>query len=205
MVKGQGVTGTSILELARVDPRRNPPQALDYTPRYPFVPSAPGQFTRMLESIEQSLLNIQKLDFESIGLGVSNTLAQTSRLVEKLNGLELRGTLGKVDGVLDGLKNTATNIDAELKAMKLETLSRDARDLLAGLRDTNTKLQAAVGQAGTALDRVETLPLGESLESLRTTLQTLDAVLLELKRYPAGFLFGQPPLPARSVQPPARQ
>jgi len=35
-------------------------------------------------------------------------------------------------------------------------------------------------------------------------LQTLNQVLLQLKQYPSGFIFGAPPHPAKSVQPPSK-
>ena len=204
MVKSQGITGSSIIELQRLDPMKYPPPQLDYTPRHPYIPSAPGQFTRMLESMERSLHSLQKLDFEGLSLGVSNTLAQTSSLIDKLNRLDLQSTVGKADTLLDQFKETVAGIDTTIKSMKLDTLGHDAGDLVVGLKESNAKLQTALGQAGTALDRVGTLPLGEALEDLRSTAQTLDDVLLELRRYPSGFIFGKPPPPAKSVQPAAR-
>jgi hypothetical protein len=36
-------------------------------------------------------------------------------------------------------------------------------------------------------------------------MRDMDDVLLELKRYPAGFLFGEPPPPVKTVQPPAKK
>ncbi|HTY89385.1 MAG TPA: MlaD family protein [Candidatus Acidoferrum sp.] len=46
--------------------------------------------------------------------------------------------------------------------------------------------------------------LNKTLGDVQQTAQNLDAVLLELKRYPAGFFLGQPPLPAKSVQTPSK-
>lgn len=58
-----------------MDPTNNVLLALDYTPRaYYSIPSAPGQFTRMLESIEKALRNVQELDIAGIGQGVTNAL-----------------------------------------------------------------------------------------------------------------------------------
>ena len=62
MVKGQGITGTSIVSMEMLDPKSNPAPEIDYTPRYYYVPSVPAQFTRMLESIEKSLDNLERLD-----------------------------------------------------------------------------------------------------------------------------------------------
>jgi ABC-type transporter Mla subunit MlaD len=197
MVKLQGVTGASILSLEHLNPEDNPPPILDYTPRHPFVPSAPGQFTRILESIEQSLQNLQKLDFQSIGIGASNTLAETTRLMQKLNRIDLDQTVGKANSLLDNLNSAVGNITNTLMGMNLDAIGTNANSRLVELKDTNLKLQEAI-------DRIGTAPIGQTLDGLRSTLNTLNEVLLELKKYPSGFILGQPPLPARSVRPPSK-
>jgi len=195
MVKSQGVTGTSVVALEHLDPRENPPPVLDYKPDHPYVPSAPGQFTRMLESIEQSLRNIQRIDFPAIGAGVSNTLARATALLEKVNQLDLERTVGKADALLDQLKTTTVNVDATVKSLNLDTLSRDADGLVLGLQQSNAKLQ-------TVLDHVSAVPMEQTVDDLRAALKSLNDVLLEMKRYPSGFIFGEPPLPAKSVRSP---
>ena len=60
MVKSQGITGTSMLALEKLNPTNYPPLAIDFTPKHIYIPSAPAQLTRMLESIEKSLNNIQQ-------------------------------------------------------------------------------------------------------------------------------------------------
>jgi ABC-type transporter Mla subunit MlaD len=197
MVKGQGITGTSLLSLERLDPNENPLPAIDYNPRHPYIPSAPGQFTRMLESIERSLRNIEKLNFESIGMGASNTLASAGRLVERLN----QTTAAKLDDLLDQLKTAGAsidtavkNIDSNVKGVKLDAIGKNADDLLRGLKDSNAKLQSV-------LQNVNTLPLSDTLDNLSSAVQTLNDVLVDLKRYPSGFLFGEPPPATKSVGP----
>lgn len=197
MVKLQSITGTSVLFLEYLDPRSYPPIAIDYTPRYPYVPSAPSQVTRMLESIEQSLQNLQKLDLGSIGSEASNALAQTSLLVEQINHLDLQKTVGKADALLDTLNTTVGNVNTTIAGMKLDQLGGNADDLVVQLKESNRKLQ-------TVMDKLGNAPLGETVDNLNADLQTLNAVLLELKRYPSGFIFGEPPPRAKSVQPPSK-
>ncbi len=200
VVKGQGITGTSILSLDTLDPTNAPELAIDFTPRYHYVPSAPGQFSRMLESIEKTLDNVQQLDIAGISKGVSNTLAAVSALTEKIKDLDLQSVSTNASGLLANAKETSTKIQGlvddvreNLKNMKLASVSTNAVGLLADLRDTNTKLQLV-------LDNVGNVPMQATVGDLRMMVQTLNDVLVELKRYPAGFIFGQPPPPAKSVQ-----
>lgn len=197
MIKGQGVTGTSILALEYFDPKENPPPHIDYTPHHSYIPSVPGAVTRMLESIEKSLRNIQDMDFKAIASGVSNTLDRASLLLEKVNRIDLEGMSSKVDELLDRLKVAVTQIDTTIKGMDLEALGKNADGLVVGLKETNTKLQ-------TVLDHVGAVPMQDTVGDIRSAVQTLNDVLLELKRYPSGFIFGQPPVPARSVETPKK-
>jgi hypothetical protein len=47
--------------------------------------------------------------------------------------------------------------------------------------------------------------LNQTLANARRTMRDLDDVLCELKQYPAGFLFGEPPPTVKAVQAPANK
>lgn len=49
-VKAQSITGTSIISINYLNPIAYPPPILDYTPEHPYIPSAPSQFARLVES-----------------------------------------------------------------------------------------------------------------------------------------------------------
>lgn len=195
MVKLQGVTGTSILWLETLNPASYPPPEIDYVPRYYYIPSAPGQFTRLLEAIEKSLTEIERLDLRSIGIGVTNTLDATTRLVDKLDQLDLQAISTNANEFLVQVKNLSTNLQQTINEMKLASVSRNADQLLAGLQDSNAKLQLV-------LDHLGTLPMQQTVGDLRDAIQNLNQVLLQLKQYPSGFIFGQPPAPAKGVKSP---
>jgi len=200
IVKGQGITGTSILSLETLNPAPEPPP-LDYAPRYYYIPSAPSQFSRMLETIEKSLVNIQKIDFAAIGAGVTNALDGVRHLADKLNNLDLETITTNANSVLVQVKSTAakaqdavTEIQSTIKSMKLDAVSDNANSLLKELNQTALRLQ-------TLTSKINTLPMNDTLSELQRTLATLNEVLLELKRYPAGFFLGEPPAPIKTIQP----
>jgi ABC-type transporter Mla subunit MlaD len=185
-VKSQGITGSSLLSVERIDPPPTPP-VLDYTPRHYYIPSVPGQFTRILETVENALSNLEKLDFGSIGQGLTNALGGVRQLSDKLDRLDLETIATNANYLLVDFRGTAAKlndaigqIQKTLDEMKLAQLSHNADKLVVGL---------------------SAVPLQETLGDLQQTLQGLDEVLLEMKRYPAGFFLGEPPVPARAVQP----
>jgi phospholipid/cholesterol/gamma-HCH transport system substrate-binding protein len=193
-VKSQGVTGTSILALEYLDLEHNPPPPITYTPRNLYIPSAPGQFTRMLDAIQKSLHNLEELNFAEIGSGVTNTLRSTAQLMEKFNRIDLKTISTDITSLLVELRGAVVEIRETLKAMKLDTVGQNADQLLGSLRETSDKLQIV-------LDKVGAAPLQDTISDIREAVQTLNGVLLELKQYPSGFILGKPPLPAKSVQP----
>jgi ABC-type transporter Mla subunit MlaD len=201
MVKGQGITGTSLLALEMLNPISYPPLPLDYTPHVLYVPSAPAQFTRMLEAIEASLDHIQRLDIAGIGQSITNTLGSVAQLSDKLGKIDLQAVSTNANSVLAEVRNAAVKIQdtvgqvqETIKSMKLDTVSQNADGLVSGLRESNAKLQ-------TVLDRAGAVPLQQTVAELQRALESLNDVLTELKRYPSGFLFGKPPPPVPGMQP----
>lgn len=197
MIKGQGVTGTSILALEYFNPRENPPLEMPYKPRHPYIPSVPGAVTRMLESIEKSLRHLQEIDVVGIAHGVSNVLSSTRQLTDKLNQVDMVGISDNVNTLVVQLKDTVNELSTTIKGMKLDALSRNADELIVGFKASNEKLETVLGNIGS-------VPLQDTVGDLRSVMQTLNGVLEELKRYPSGFIFGEPPPPARSVEAPSR-
>jgi ABC-type transporter Mla subunit MlaD len=195
MVRLEGVTGTSILWLETVNPASFPPPELDYTPRYYYIPSAPSQITRLLESIERSLNNLQRLDLANIGIGLTNTLDAASRLVDKLNQIDLGAISTNANALLLEVRDLSTNLQQTVNGMKLEAVSHNADALLTGLQDSNAKLQLV-------LDHLGMVPMQQTVGDLRETIQNLNQVLSQLKQYPSGFIFGEPPPPAKGVKTP---
>jgi ABC-type transporter Mla subunit MlaD len=193
MVKGQGITGTSLLAIETITPPPPVPE-LDYTPRNIYIPSTPGQFTRMLEDIEKSLNNLQQLDFAAIGSGVTNVLVGFAQITAKLDKLDLEGIATNASGVLVEANHTIATLEDTIKEMKLGQVSEGAQTLLSSLQETSSRLQYLVVKLNQA-------PLQDTVSDLQQTLQTLNEVLLDLKRYPSGFFLGEPPPPVKALQP----
>jgi hypothetical protein len=75
--------------------------------------------------------------------------------------------------------------------MQLDKLTHDA--------------DAMIGALEPGLANFDFRALNQTLNNASRTLHEADDVLFELKQYPSGFILGQPPIPIKNVQPPARQ
>jgi len=82
---------------------------------------------------------------------------------------------------------------SDLKDMQLAKVANDADETLKGVK-------ATLGRVDMVLDNVDTAALNDSLANMRLATKDLDDTLRKLQKYPAGFLLGRPPPPARSVE-----
>ena len=58
-IEPQGVTGINFIDINYVnDPNQFPPLAVDWKPHYYYIPSAPGQLTNMLDSINNIMRQV---------------------------------------------------------------------------------------------------------------------------------------------------
>jgi paraquat-inducible protein B len=203
-VKAQGLTGTCILSLEYVNAANYPTMEVPWTPKNNYIPSAPSQFNQLLASIEKSLRNFEQLDLSKIGKSLDRDLAGVERILEKAEQLDFDALSTNANGLLLELRETnqklmafVTTTQGTVKGLNLEKLSTNADNLLGELRETLQKLQPG-------LANLDFNSLNETLSSTRRAIQTFDDVLRKLQEYPSGFIFGQRPPPAKSVQRPAK-
>jgi ABC-type transporter Mla subunit MlaD len=115
------------------------------------------------------------VDFENLS---TNAVA----LVQKASG-----SIAKINGLID-------DTDGTVKKLQLEKLVKDADSLVDDLNDTISKLKPG-------LTSVDFDSINQTLARARQALQNIDDVLSDLKQYPSGFIFGQPPPRLKQIQP----
>ena len=198
-VKGQGITGTSILSLEILDPRQNPPIEVAWQPRSFYIPSAESQFSQMLASIDKSLRSLEKLDFAELSHSLEHDLKGAGRLLDQLERVNIAALEANVNGLITDLKGSngklqelLSETQTSLKGMKLDVVASDADKLLSELRITVSKVQPILAS-------LETGPFSETLVNARQATEQLNDLLRVLKQYPSGFIFGRAPLPATSI------
>ncbi|WP_018291188.1 MlaD family protein [Verrucomicrobium sp. 3C] len=147
-IQGQGITGTSVVALEYVNPKRFPPLSVPWEPKHYYIPSAPGQFKDIVQEVETLLQKLGAVDFPALGASANGLLG------------ELRHTNEQIKILLD---ETTTTLAAGNLPQLFETTDR-------------------------------------TLLQVRDTSAALSEMIQDLRRYPAGFLFGQPPPRSPSLQ-----
>ena len=204
-VKAKGITGTSILSLEYVNPIENPPVQVPWTPKYTYIPSAPGEFGELLASVEKTLHNLERLDFNAMNQLVLGDLKSAGRLLDKAGQLDFGSLSTNANSLLTDLRSSNTKLksliqdtDDTIQKVKLEKLTRDLDSLAGQLQDVVTRVEPGVAN-------IDFNALNQTLANARQTIRDLDDALAELKQYPSGFLFGKPPPPVKGVEPLGKQ
>ena len=218
----QGITGTNYLEMDWLDP---PPPVLpiNWTPRNPYIPSAPSTVTAIVNAAESIMEKLQKVDFEQTMANLNRLLVTTNDRVGSLDTKafqqRVETTLGKLDTTLDGMQakklaDEAIGLLSELRATNAELkktlanpamqkIPEDAAAAVARVKElvSDPKLARTVANMERIIARFDRLfgstdtDLATTIENLRQISDNLRDLTEETKRYPASVIFGSPPAP----------
>lgn len=204
-LKGQGITGTSLLSLEYLNPTENPPARVPWTPKHIYIPAAPGLLSELLASIERTLRSVERLDFGALNQLLQSDLKSVGEVLDRAKQVDFGALSTNANSLLTELRCSNTklqsfivNADETVRRMKLEKVAQDLDGLLGDLSETVEDLKPG-------LSNIDFDALNQTLGNAHRTLGDLDDVLLELKQYPSGFLFGNPPSRVKEVQPSARK
>jgi ABC-type transporter Mla subunit MlaD len=219
----QGVTGIKYLEVDELDPARHPPPfAPPWTPREFYIPSAPGAFTEIMDSIgdltdKLGNLSIEEMTSEvqalvasvkdgieaagigEIGQGASQVLADLHGI---LNGPDLQATLANLRETAASSKQLMAKVDALIESEGVRGSVANLHDATGDMKTAMERLPATIARLDASMARLEEfLAAGRpDLETLMTELRMTIVNVRELtdvaKRYPASLVFGEMPAPA---------
>jgi phospholipid/cholesterol/gamma-HCH transport system substrate-binding protein/paraquat-inducible protein B len=216
-----GVTGQQYLALDFHDPQRYPPQAFDWKPEYPYIPSVPSLAGEIIANAQKFLASLDQADVEKLGQNLTALVVNLNKAVEEIPVQELareasavlksaRATIDRIDRVIanapidDTVRNlnrAAARIDRLLADPGLEHVVDDAAVVAARLRRIadSGELDRIVRNLDQTVQRADAI-LGNNqydirgiVQDLRVTADNLRTLSEVVKRYPAGALTGGPP------------
>jgi len=208
----QGVTGLSFLELDYVDPKRNPPLAIDWEPQNLYVPSTKSTVGRIVSATEELVRRLGSVDVEGFVTHV-NALAET--LTQKVDELDLERISDEAAGLVGDLRKTNQRLQKILASPAWDEAPREignaSHDVSAAARDAaaaaarvrkiaeSEQFQKTLDQLQRTLSRLDRMLAGRendiavSLNNLRQITDNLRDLSENAKRYPSGVIFGEPP------------
>jgi ABC-type transporter Mla subunit MlaD len=199
-IKTKGITGASVLSLEYVDPIDNPAIEVPWKPNNTYIPSAPGEFSELLASVEKVLHNVQDLDLKAMNQLLDADLRSAGRVLDHAGQFDFGSLSTNADALITDVRESNARLkfllkdtDNTVNKLKLEKLTHDLDTLTSQLQDTVTSIQPGVAN-------INFNELNETLTEARQTINDLDDTLSELKQYPSGFLFGSPPAPVKGME-----
>jgi ABC-type transporter Mla subunit MlaD len=184
-IEPQGITGMNYIEINYVeDPSQFPSLAVDWTPHSYYIPSAPGQLTNMLDSVNNIMRRVEQFN-------IGGMVKSAMELLENLNEAVTGAQIGKIS---ENLQALVANFQSALKAANVGPLSEDARRLIAGLEKSNAELRAIIKNLEPAT-KISGPQVKVLMDNLATTSANLAQFSAEVKRRPSLLLWGSPPQP----------
>jgi phospholipid/cholesterol/gamma-HCH transport system substrate-binding protein len=180
----QGLTGTAYLEADYLDPARHPPLPIDWQPTYPYIPSARSTITRLTESIDTILRNLESIDIQRLTTVMESSLMAVTKFTEAANlekiGPQINAILAEfaqtnhqLKQIVSGPELKSTIADASAAAGRarqmIERAEQPLNQVLADLPQTSEKIKNVVGKLDAA-----TTDLPETAAQLKQNLRRLD-------------------------------
>ncbi|MDY6838460.1 MAG: MlaD family protein [Thermodesulfobacteriota bacterium] len=183
----QGLTGTAYLEADYLDPERNPPLKIDWTPRYCYIPSAPSTITRLSESLDRIMRRLEQVKIDRITEVVETSLKAFTQATEDV---DLKETNAQAQELLIDLRETNRLIAESLKGGRLESILSDtsatmgaARRIVEGSEPSLAEFPAALLEASRNVEaftkRLDAMSQGlpDAFSRLKEILHEIDDLL----------------------------
>lgn len=191
-----GITGMNYIDINYVkNPAEYPPLKPNWTPHYYYIPSAPGQLTSILDSVNSMMSDMKQLNLGDVQSGLSQLL---TNLNEAVTGAQL----GKVS---KDLRSLISDLNVAVGEANLGPLSDEARKLMAGLEKSNGELEKILKNLEPASRSLSGPELKEILRNLNETTANLEAFSSSVKQRPSSLLWGSPPKPKPTPTPKKRR
>jgi ABC-type transporter Mla subunit MlaD len=181
------LTGIGYLEVEFLDPNRFTKLPFSWTPEHVYLPSAPGEFSTLKDSVDKILYKLEKIDVQKLSDTAQNLLSSMNQAIADAN----------VPKISEDIQSLLALTEEKIQAIDTAGMSQEVFGVLASLKgavqDANvpklsSQAQALFAQANQAMGEINALlarPQTDSLpanlplvmEQLYTTLQRIDRLI----------------------------
>ena len=213
----QGITGVLYIESEFLDPERYPPIQISWTPKTPYIPSAPSTIRELGEDLRSLTRKLEQVDIDKISKDLDTMITSVTRLVNDVQGeqlggeikqvmTELRGSVQEARRVLAGPDLTRALKDSSVAMADFRRTAEDLSHTAKDVRQAMTQLPEITTRMNASLRRIDALlaskgeTIDELLENLRSVSEELNYLTKAVEHYPSQVLFGEPPAHSRAVK-----
>lgn len=191
-----GLTGSVFVEADFFDPNRFPALEISWNPQHPHVPSAPNMITRLSESLDRILKNLEQINIVGITTGLEKTIAS---LNEVMKGAKLEGISTEATKLLSEIRETNRNLGNIVSSPKTKTMITEATNTVATANRIIAQLEKPIAQLEKTLLKIDHLIMTNqedieiAIDNIRIISENLEYLTENSKRYPSQLFFGNPP------------
>lgn len=183
------LTGQGVIESGYLDAERFPVTVYPWMPEYLFIPSAPGDFTTMKDSMDKILHRLEQIETEKIAENINEVLISIN---EGVNSGRIEAISEEVELFISEIRQTNQNLKALLENPTPQ--------------EEMANITVLVDRMNTTLARIDQLILTrspqvlETLENFRQMSENLKNMTEDLKKTPSELIFSQPPKKKESLK-----
>jgi ABC-type transporter Mla subunit MlaD len=180
-----GITGMNYIDINYVDnPKEFPVLNFNWKPEHYYIPSAPGQLTSILNSVNNMMSELKQLNLGDVQSGISQLLKNLNKAV---TGAEL-------EKVSQGLQTLIAELNRTIADAKIGGLSTDARTLMSGLEKSNDQLQIVLKNLE-PVTNIDPKEMRLILDNLSEATKNLEAFSYSVRKRPSVLIWGSPAKP----------
>lgn len=148
------LTGQAFLQGNFVDPERKPLLEIAWEPKNMYIPSAPGAFTTMKDSVDKIMYKLQEIDIEKLVASVESILSSLDKAIAEARiddiSKEARELLVQArtkvekldtDKISVAAQQALASVDHAVADANVPALSHELQSLIVEVRQTNKNLQ----------------------------------------------------------------
>ncbi|NIT13388.1 MAG: MCE family protein, partial [Candidatus Dadabacteria bacterium] len=113
-LSSQGITGVAFLNMVYVEPEKFPPYDIEWKPKYPYIPSAPGAITVITQSIENLTASLESIDFKELSEDLRALISDIDSVSNNLNQIlesdDVRSSITNLRKVMENLNSASEKL-----------------------------------------------------------------------------------------------
>ena len=150
------LTGIAYLNAEFLDPGKNPPLEISWSPENFYIPSAPSLLNKYGKSIEEILEDLSQVEMAKLSKHLESVLSSLDEMLSSTSSVvqEIHVSLGKlqeqtkdfnIEEFFVGIDSLVETLDKALRDAQVDKLSAQAQDLLVEARDAVVQFKKVLG------------------------------------------------------------
>ncbi len=190
------LTGQGYLEGLFLDPKRFPPLDINWKPQYLYVPSTPGAFSTITDSVDKIMVKLEEVDIAGLGKeiqGLFTELRGTNKQIQtKLDEVDAAGLGQEIKGLFAELRGTNKQLQELLTNPDPNAERTNIAQIMIQLENTLEEFNLKIRSEGPEIEKF--------LNNIRAISDDVKELTAMLKRHPSEIIFSQPPAKSEIVK-----